>query len=310
MNNRTIMILAFIFLGLVLVSSFALWGKYVKIGPENSSHQEIDVKGLAFQNVSKVTIDKKDAPQVILEKKDNRWLVNGFEASAMAVQDFFDALGKMEIKNLVSSNSDNYGNFGLSPEVAYTVAFRQDGQDRVFAFGQAGYGQDFYIKKQDGQNVYAASGELYGKVSRPVLAWRDKIVVDVPKDKLQKIEIIGTAANLILTKGQDGKWGAQTGSQSAVANSTIIDSLLMALNPLVASDFLSEQETSEFTAAKNKVVVRLYSNSGELLADLQAVSKTDAWWVKSNAKDTVYKISNASVTDILKDPKKLLEQNR
>ncbi len=84
----------------------------------------------------------------------------------------------------------------------------------------------------------------------------------------------------------------------------------MALNPLVASDFLSQQEASEFAAAKNKVALRLYGNGGELLAELQAVSKTDAWWVKSGTKDMVYKIFNASITDILKDPKKLLEQKR
>lgn len=301
MSRKALLVLAGLLIVLALVASFAWWSRYVPFSffkaPTVSS--DLNFSALTKENTNKIVINKKDKDKKVIVKKDNLWKINDFEASTAAVDDFFKAVNELKVGALVSKNPANYANFGVD-EDASVLAFTQGGQTLAFVIGNQGPSPgSFYARRKDGTNVYLVTGSIPDKLSRDVSDWRDKTLVNLPKESIQKIEIISKVEPLTISKTQDGKWQAEGVGKSAPLEEGTVNRLLVAFSPLEATDFLNAAESKEFQKAGNKTTLRVYDRDQKLLAEIILLKKENDYWAQVPKKEVFYKIANHQLTDIL-----------
>ena len=104
---------------------------------------------------------------------------------------------------------------------------------------------------------------------------------------------------ITFTKDKDSKWSALSGAQKVVLEQARLDRILNALNPLEAFDFAEPDEDKALKSGKNVTNLIFSASDGSIAVELSFLKKDDAWLVKANSQDTVYKISNGKIEDIL-----------
>lgn len=296
MSKKTLLILGSIFIVLAIAASSSWWGEYL---PQKTSNAELDFSAFTKEATEKIAIAKKGEEDKVLSKEGGVWKIFGFEASVKAIDDFFTALQGLKTESLASKNPENYSSFGVGDD-AYMLSLTRGGQTATLVIGNRGPSfSSFYVRKKDGTNVYLVAGSISDKLSQSVSGWRDKTLVNLPKEAIQKIEITSKTNPLTIVKTQDAKWQAEGGSKKAVLEESAANQLLAAFNPLEATDFLTEKESKEFNSAGNKTIVSVYGSEQKPLAEILLLKKDSDYWARVEDKPTFYKIASYKLSDIL-----------
>ena len=300
MNRKTLLILFGILIALGVAASFPLWQEKAGFMRPVPPKVELDFSAFTKDNTGKVMIAKQSEEKKILERKDGVWMINAFEAAPKTVDAFFDAVKNLKVGALVSKNKNNFSGFGVGEE-GYEVTFSASGKEDSFVISSRGSSLgSFYIRKKDGTNVYLVEGKLKDTLSQAVSFWRDKVLLNVSKDEIGKIDILSKTAPLIMTKTQDGKWQAESSNgKKAVLDETVAKRLIEALGSLEGSDFLTEEQESEFKKAGGKTILRLFDSAGKKLAELQLLKKESDWWAIAEGRPFAYKVPAYRLSDIL-----------
>lgn len=303
MSNKTLKALLGIFLLLAAVASYPLWNKQiVKLsGNKQDKNAELNFSVFTARSVDQVII-KKGSEEKKLSKNGDKWKVDSYDASQKEVDEFFDQLKKSQIESLVSKNKDNHKSFGVAQDSGTLLSFIQGPETSAFVIGQGGDGTGrFYARKENGDNVYLVSGSsLPTKLSQTILAWRDKVLADIPKQDFQKAEITINGSLTTISKTQEGKLEINTsGKEKQVLDESTSDGIFTSLNALTADDFLSEADIAEFQKIKNKTTVRLLREHGDSV-EIQITKKDTNWWAQVTGKGVYYKLSESRISSIFK----------
>lgn len=298
MSKKTLLILGGIFIVLAIAASSSWWGEYVNVG-KKSSNAELDFSVFTKENTEKIAIAKKGEEEKVLSKEGITWKIAGFEASAKTIDDFFTTLKELKTESLTSKNPENYSSFGVGDD-AYTLSLTKSGQIATFVIGKQGPSfSSFYARKKDGANVYLVAGSISDKLSQTVSGWRDKTLVNLSKEAIQKIEITSKTEPLTVTKTQDGKWQAEGSGKKTVLEDSTANQLLSAFGPLEATDFLTEKESKEFENAGNKTIVSVYDSNQKPLAEILLLKKDSDYWAQVAERQIFYKIVSYKLSGIL-----------
>ena len=303
MSKKTLIILLGIFIILIIVSTYSWWGQYFNFDNKKSfSNSELNFSAFTEKTTEKISITKSGEEKKIIEKKAGIWKVNGFDASQEEINDFFSVLSGLVVESLVSKNPENHKNFGATEEDGTHLVLTQNGVETSFIIGnQATTFNSFYIKTKENNNVYKMSGMLRDKLTMSVTAWRDKTIVRIPKETIQKIEVVSDTKPLILAKNE-GMWIAERLGKTSHLDETTLNSLFASIDPLKASGFLNEQEQKEFQDASKQTAIRIFGDNKTIIAEITMLKKENEWWAKINGQDSFYKIplyklSNIFLTD-------------
>jgi hypothetical protein len=302
MNKKTLLILSIIFIIALIIASYEWWGKYFAF-LNSLKNQEIDFSEFTDEISESVSIAKTGQQLKTLIKKENKkWYINDFEASQKEINDFFQILKNIKTQMLVSKNAQNYENFGVGDN-GYTLTFKTiNKKETSFIIGS--YGpllNSFYLRKKDSSNVYLAQGLLLNKISQDINQWRDKTLVNIPKDIISKIEMKTNDSLLTITKNQEGKWQAQEKNKNATLEETTVDRILNSFNPLEADNFLTKDQELEYKKIKQKekVLITLFDKQNQKLVQIQLAKKNENWWALVEGKDTYYQIPSFKISDII-----------
>ena len=305
MSNKTLKVLVGIFLVLVAAASYPLWGKQVSklINSKVASNTEIDFAAFTARSVNEVIISEtagEDKEEKKLTKSGDKWKIDSFDASQKEVDEFFDQLQKLKAESLVSKNKDNHKTYGVTQDTGTLLSFVQGTQTSAFVISQGGDGTGrFYAKKENSDNVYSVSGgSISTKLSQNVLAWRDKVLADIPRADFQRLEIIANSTVRTITKNQESKLEVDVAGQKQVLDESGADKIFMALNALTADDFLNEAEIAEFQKIKDKTIVRLLREHGDP-REIQLVKRDANWWAQVTGKEVYYKLSESRLVGII-----------
>jgi hypothetical protein len=302
MNKKTLLILSIIFIIVLIIASYEWWGKYLAL-LNSLKNQEIDFSEFTNEISESVSIAKTGQQLKTLIKKENKkWYINDFEASQKEINDFFQILKNIKTQMLVSKNAQNHENFGVGDN-GYTLTFKTiNKKETSFIIGS--YGpllNSFYLRKKDSSNVYLAQGLLLNKISQDINQWRDKTLVNIPKDIISKIEMKTNDSLLTITKNQEGKWQAQEKNKNATLEEATIDRILNSFNPLEADNFLTKDQELEYKKIKQKekVLITLFDKQNQKLVQIQLAKKNENWWALVEGKDTYYQIPSFKISDII-----------
>jgi hypothetical protein len=301
--KRNIYLLLAVFLLMLAAAAHPWWGGRIGIG-KKAPAKPLSFDDFKLETTEKIVI-KQGEEEKVLQKDKSGWRIEDFRASGTEVDAFFRSLENLEIETLASKNPDNHQNFSLAGADAYYLTLKTSDQEKTFVVGKPGpQPQSFYIKAEGADRAYLATGSLRGFLLKNVDGWRDKIVLSVSKDKVDKIETVSPAQTLSLQKDQKGNWSAKTAGGETKVEKAVIDNLFASLSPLAASGFLDEKQKGEFDRASNKTVLRLWEG-GQLSAEMKLLKKDTEWWARVKGRDDYFIIPASALEKVILKPKDL-----
>ena len=195
---------------------------------------------------------------VTLERAPDGWTVNGFAADSAAVARFWEALEGAEVGDVAATNPANHERLGITADSAWVLTI---GQEERVLLGHAGpqFGTS-YVRLPDGDAVYLLRGDLRSSATRPLVDWRDKLVLAVDTTQVAAVEV--------QRDGQTRRWerGDSTWTEGGTpADDGEIRNLLQELAGFQATGFAPDSVTMKETPDRRVVV---YDASGAELASL------------------------------------------
>ena len=196
-------------------------------------------------DVDKITIKDGKKDEIVLEKKDQKWMLTKPVSAAAAQQNVKEVvtnLGTLKVKEQVNMTLDDEVKKSKkldADNAIHVVAYK--GADKKtdvwFSSGSPGaLGQLTLVESKPGV-VYATSGFSSYLYTRDVKDWRDKEVLKFDDANANQVTITNKAGDYSFTKGDKG-WGATLkGQPLARFDDQRIKDVLHELKALNAEDF-------------------------------------------------------------------------
>lgn len=177
MNNVFLKVAVGIFLTLLIIAVFPsiyeaiFGGKDTKTMNENVS---VNLASFTENSVDRVSAQKKDAPEIVLEKSGEEWKIGSDLADKEKIATLFRAFSGLEIREMVSKNEDNFKKFGVTKDDGIRLAIREkNGKEHIFYVGNAGaIPQEFSLRKDGIKNTYSVKGTLRDFLTKDATYWK------------------------------------------------------------------------------------------------------------------------------------------
>lgn len=303
MNAKNIKILLGIFLLLLFIASIPLWQEYINLDKFLKPQSELNLVDFTPETTSEVKISQKDTEKITLKNENDQWKVNGFDASLKEVDRIFQSLAELKIDTIVSRNPEKQETFEVTEEKGILLTLKKGNETNEFVIGKRGSSPNsFYTRTKDGNTVYQLTGNLKNSLTQNVTNWRDKEVLAIQEENISKISVESDNNPFSISKNKEGKWQLSPNGEETTLPETIVSQLFSALNPLEATDFLSDDEVETFKQSSDFTIIQIFDLNETLLHTLKLVQKDDLWWGQVENKEVFYKIPKFNIEKIIKTP--------
>lgn len=192
---------------------------------------------------------------VRLARDVDGWTVNGFEADSGAVSRFLRAVDEVEIASVAATNPANHGRLGVTADSAWSLGA---GDGPVVLLGKTGNRfRTAYARLPDEDLVSLIEGDLRAAAARPLLDWRDKMILRVDTANVAGITVVRDGETMVYER-QDSSWT----SGGDEADATTVRNILQELANMRASGFAPED--AELPAEPERAVVAVDDEGNEL----------------------------------------------
>jgi hypothetical protein len=262
-----------------------------------------DKKGEGEDDNADTTGDTKPDEFVLVKKGEEDWVLEGtnaHKANSTNVQSLLDNLEKLKVVETISTSTDAYDRWGVTPEKALHVVAKKGSETVVdLYFGEDGTrGQMARIAGKDG--VYAVKGYSKFNYARDLKGWREKSIFKFDDAKAESVVVTNENGEFSFTK-KDGKWlgtvkpaGAKAPVDIERFKDTKVTDMLRAYKGLNATDFGDDKQPSAVRLDQPvaKVTIKLADNGGsyELLVGDNAEGNTR--YVKTSDNAQIFTVSS------------------
>lgn len=164
-----------------------------------------------FSSVNKVII-KSPAQELIFEKKDEIWSVNGLKGDQSSITELMTLIEKTQVTSLASNNKDSFANFELSESVARTIQiFNNNNLLEEALIGKTGATDSSFVRFPNNDNVYTINKDPNTYINLPSYVFRDKSVFDIDISAITKLSINDISITRI-----DNKWKLEGNSNEKI----------------------------------------------------------------------------------------------
>ena len=192
---------------------------------------------------------------VLLDKGNGAWTVNGFEADSGAVARFLRAVEDVEIASVAATNPTNHVRLGVTADSAWSLG---TGSGPAVFLGKTGNRfRTAYARLPDADLVSLIEGDLRSAAARPLLDWRNKMILQTDTATVASIRVIRDGRT-VLYQRQDSRWTAD----GADADAVTVRNILQELANLRASGFAPEG--TEMPADPERSVLAVDADGNEL----------------------------------------------
>jgi hypothetical protein len=169
-----------------------------------------DAKEKAFAAVSAddiedVQIKSADGETSRAQKVDGTWrLVEPVQAPAdeSELTSITNSLASLDMQRVVDENAPDLKQYGLEP-ARIEVSFRTnaDKEPKRILFGErTPTGGDLYARFPDQKRVFLVSSFLDATFNKNTFALRDKNIIKIDREKIDRVEVVAGARSVTLTK--------------------------------------------------------------------------------------------------------------
>jgi len=294
-----------IFVGVVILAGlggaiYYAQNKDKQIGTSSVTSADLpEIK--APDDVDKVQITNGDKGDVVLEKKDNKWVVSK-PVQAAANQGNVDQLVKnlkdLKAKEVITMtpSEDSKKDYDFTPAKQVHVMAWKGGDKKVdLTFGSSGArGQMAMVEGKPG--IYAVTGYSSYLYTREVKGFRDTEILKFDDQNANGLVIEKGKDVLSFTKEGD-KWnGSFKGKAIERFDEEKVKDAVRAFKALTADDFGDGKTVAE-TGLDNPeatVTIQLKDNAGKFVVKVGKVSTGSNHWAMKDSSDQIYSIPSYS----------------
>jgi hypothetical protein len=232
------------------------------------------------------------ADTISVERSDQGWRVDQFDADPDKVQEFFTLVATAVEGDLVARSPASHARMGVADDAAKRLRVYQDGKQvaELIVGNNGRVYRTIYVRLPGEDGVYLVEGELRTIVTRSLKDWRDKRIVDIPGTDIHGFEFVRGDTTFGL-RAQDSVWVFTKGEPT--------DSLAVArfrdkFNPLLAQGAMfatpAQVDSTDFAAPDRELI--LLGAEGDTLSHLlfDETASGAGFWVRYASGGTVYHI--------------------
>ncbi len=184
-------------------------------------------------------------------------------------------LSSLTVERVVDEAPGNLGDYGLK-EPVIEVSFKSKG-DKAFRTLQLGTktptGSDMYAKLANEKKVFLVQGYLESTFNRQPFDLRDKKILSIDRDKVDRLEVVNGDSTILLTKGA-GDWKLASPVE-ARGDFGSIEGLVSRLQSAEMKSIVAENATDMKQYGLDKPAVLVTIGLGSARAQLGLGAKTD-----------------------------------
>ena len=177
MNNTFLKVASGIFVVLIVLALVPWLGDLLK-GKGNEAtvptNTSVNLAAFTESSVDRIAMKQKDTDEIVLEKSGEDWKIGADIADKEKVAGLFQAFSKLEIREMVSKNEDNFKKFGVTKDEGIRLAIREkNGKEQVFYAGNPGaIPEEFSFRKDGIKNTYSVRGALRDLLTKDGAYWK------------------------------------------------------------------------------------------------------------------------------------------
>ncbi len=292
--NKNLYILAAV-LVVLLVAAFIVMNMPGEVDT-NTEHSQL------FLSVDSSAVDgieiKSPTSKIKLEKEGSTWYVSSpihYRADQKSVANALHECKTLSVLNLISDKPEKFSIFRVDSSGTLVRLFQNGSKESSFIIGKMG--PDYtnsYVRMADANQVMLAHGVLEFTFNRQLKEWRDRAIVNIPRDEIKNI-IFHNGKNSYQLAFKDSVWMLDNKRAKASA----VNSLIASLSNFQADDFVD----STLTPAPK--ISSTLSFAGMMLRF--AEDGKDKYYVQSSSSTQWYIVQGWQAKELLKSPKDLLE---
>jgi hypothetical protein len=160
---------------------------------------------ITAEDVEEVEIKSADGETTRVRKTDATWnLVEPVQAAAdeNELTSIASSVASLDIQRVVDDNATDLKQYGLDP-ARIEVAFRKKGEkesSRLLLGERTPTGGDMYARLPDQKRVFLVSSFLDSTFNKNTFALREKSIIRIERDKVDRVEIAAGARSVTLAK--------------------------------------------------------------------------------------------------------------
>ena len=157
------------------------------------------------EDIEEIEIKSAEGETSRVRKADGKWsIVEPVQAAAdeNELTSVASSLSSLDIQRVVDENAADLKQYGLEP-ARIEVAFRQKGDKesrRILLGERTPTGGDMYARFPDQKRVFLVSSFLDSTFNKNTFALREKSIIQIERDKVDRIEIAAGPRSLTLAK--------------------------------------------------------------------------------------------------------------
>ena len=157
------------------------------------------------EDIEEIEIKSAEGETSRVRKTDGKWsIVEPVQAAAdeSELTSVASSLSSLDIQRVVDENATDLKQYGLEP-ARIEVAFRKKGDkelQRILLGEKTPTGGDMYARLPDQKRVFLVSSFLDSTFNKNTFALREKSIMQLERDKVDRIEIAAGARSLTLAK--------------------------------------------------------------------------------------------------------------
>ena len=299
---------------LVMVTLLLALGAYIYFVELAKEKEEADKKKLfAFDKdaVTAVTLTYPDRALQLKKDPAGKWQLTQpieVEADETTVINLLSALADVEVKRTLEEPPQDLALYGLNtPAVKLQVTLTDSKTLPAVAIGKdTPVGFSVYVQKEGDPKIFLTPQSFRLGMTKEVKDLRDKTVLAFAPDEVKKVEIQGSAKDIVLSKADAG-WTLEK-PVSGKADDVEVQTFLSTLRGMRAQDFIDQPllELKEFGLAPPQLTVSLtLGTDGAQKTVLIGGEKSDdkggkKLYVKRGEKETLFLVGDWVLRDLHK----------
>jgi hypothetical protein len=293
------------FLVLLLIAIPLGWYAYhdAKKGAVDATPKKDKVFSVEADKIDELEIKSESGDRTTLRKKGNDWEIAQPVSGASdqsTVSGITSNLSSLEISRVIDENPGNLKEFGLaSPRIE--VAYKSGGQQHRLQIGdKTPTGSDLYAKLADSTRVFLIPAYLDSTFNHGTFDLRDKTVLKVDREQLDKLEIVTDKR----TERFEKKGGDWIIAEPAVgkAEFSAVDNLVSRISSLQMKSIVNDAtDTKKYGLDKPALTVRVGAGSSLASLLIGSSAETGTVYARDAARPAVFTIESSLADDLKKD---------
>ena len=231
--------------------------------------------------IEKVELEYPDATLTMVKTKQYDWMItspNKILADRDTIRKFVEKIKDLQIQLYEDDSGKNFDKYGLGDSSVKVSVFRKIGEGETVKFMIGDSDPDgglCYVRKDGEDAVYSVpTDEFYDVAKAGFVAFRDKLVLEFPKESAQEIAIDRDGKTFVCKKNEDGhilKWN-MTSPVNMEADINSVNQVVWNLSFLVVSKIISLSAEDLGVYGLDSPVLKVsvtYEDSGSVSGDIE-----------------------------------------